>query len=51
MNGFIQAMRPRIKSAQESMYLLTRNHLSLIALIVLILLIIAALLAPVIIVR
>ena len=49
MNGFIQAMRPRIKSAQESMYLLTRNHLSLIALIVLILLIIAALLAPVII--
>lgn len=49
MNNFIQAMRPRIKSFQESLYLLTRNKLSLIALIVLIALILLAVLAPVII--
>lgn len=49
MNNFIQAMRPRIKSFQESLYLLTRNKLSLIALIILILLILMAILAPVII--
>ncbi|MCI8399739.1 MAG: ABC transporter permease [Oscillibacter sp.] len=49
MNNFMQAMRPRVKSFQESLYLLTRNKLSLIALIILILLILAAILAPVII--
>ena len=49
MNNFIQAMRPRVKSFQESLYLLTRNKLSLIALIVLIALILLAVLAPVII--
>lgn len=49
MNNFMQAMRPRIKSFQESLYLLTRNKLSLIALILLLLLILSAILAPVII--
>lgn len=49
MNNFIQTMKPRIKSFRESLYLLARNKLSLLALIVLIALILAALLAPVII--
>lgn len=49
MNNFIQAVRPRVKSFQESLYLLTRNKLSLIALIVLVVLILLAVLAPVII--
>jgi peptide/nickel transport system permease protein len=49
MNNFLQAMKPRLKSFRESLYLLTRNKLSLIALIVLILLILSAVFAPVII--
>ena len=46
MNNFIQAMKPRIKNFQESLYLLARNKLSLIALIILVLLVLAALFAP-----
>ena len=46
MNNFIQAMKPRIKNFQESLYLLARNKLSLIALIILVLLVRAALFAP-----
>jgi peptide/nickel transport system permease protein len=49
MNNFLQAMKPRLKSFRESLYLLTRNKLSLIALIILILLILSAVFAPVII--
>ncbi len=37
-------MKPRIRSFGESMYLLARNKLSLIALIVLILLVLSAIL-------
>ena len=46
MNNFIQAMKPRIKNFQESLYLLARNKLSLMALIILIVLLLAALFAP-----
>lgn len=49
MNNFVQTMKPRIRSARESMYLLARNKLSLAALILLLLLAAAAILAPVII--
>lgn len=49
MNNLIQTMKPRIKTLRESLYLLARNKLSLIALMILILLILAALFAPVII--
>ena len=38
MNNFVQTMKPRIRSARESMYLLARNKLSLAALILLLLL-------------
>lgn len=46
MNNFLQAVKPRIKSFRESLYLLSRNKLSLLALIVLILLALSALTAP-----
>lgn len=46
MNNFIQTMKPRIKNFQESLYLLARNKLSLMALIILIVLLLAALFAP-----
>ena len=46
MNNFVQTMKPRIRSARESMYLLARNKLSLAALILLLLLAAAAVLAP-----
>ena len=42
MNNFVQTMKPRIRSARESMYLLARNKLSLAALIRLLLLAAAA---------
>ena len=38
MNSFIQTIKPRIRSFRESLYLLARNKLSLMALIILILL-------------
>lgn len=41
-----ESLRPRLKSFQESLYLLTRNKLSLIALILLLLIVLAALFAP-----
>lgn len=46
MNNFLQAVKPRIKSFRESLYLLSRNKLSLLALIILILLALSALTAP-----
>ena len=46
MDNFIQSLKPRIKSLQESLYLIARNKLSLTALIILVLLIVGALLAP-----
>ena len=46
MDNFIQSLKPRIKSLRESLYLIARNKLSLIALIILVLLIVGALLAP-----
>lgn len=46
MNNFLQAVKPRIKSFRESLYLLSRNKLSLLALIILILLALSALAAP-----
>lgn len=46
MNNFIQTMKPRIKNFQESLYLLARNKLSLMALIILIVLLLATLFAP-----
>ena len=49
MSGFLRALKPRIASFRESMYLLSRNKLSLAALIVLLVIVIAAALAPVII--
>ena len=45
MSNFLQTMKPRIRSFGESMYLLARNKLSLIALIVLILLVLSAIFA------
>ncbi len=45
MSNFLQTLRPRLKSFGESLYLLSRNKLSLAALIVLILLILAAVFA------
>ena len=49
MNNFMQTLKPRIKSFRESLYLLARNKLSLMALIILILLALSAVFAPVII--
>lgn len=46
MNNFFQTMKPRIKSFRESLYLLARNKLSLLALIILVLLVLAAIFAP-----
>ena len=46
MNNFLQAMKPRVKNFRESLYLLARNKLSLVALIILIFLILSAILAP-----
>ena len=47
MSNFLQTLRPRLKSFGESMYLLARNKLSLIALIVLVLLALSAIFANV----
>jgi len=49
VNNFMQTLKPRIKSFRESLYLLARNKLSLMALIILILLALSAVFAPVII--
>ena len=49
MSNFLQTLRPRLKSFGESMYLLARNKLSLLALIVLVLLVLSAVFANVII--
>ena len=49
MNNFIQTLKPRIKNFKESLYLLARNKLSLVALIVLVVIVLAAIFAPVII--
>lgn len=49
MSNFVQAIKPRIRSFRESMYLLAKNKLSLIALIILLVLILAAIFAPLII--
>ena len=46
MNNFMQTLKPRIKSFRESLYLLARNKLSLLALIILILLALSAIFAP-----
>ena len=49
MSNFLQSLRPRLKSFGESMYLLARNKLSLLALIILVLLVLSAIFANVII--
>ncbi len=46
MKNFTETLRPRIRSFRESLYLLTRNKLSLLALIVLIVLLLSAVFAP-----
>ena len=46
MNNFMQTLKPRIKNFHESLYLLARNKLSLLALIILILLALSAIFAP-----
>lgn len=46
MNNFIETMKPRIHRFRESLYLLARNKLSLIALIGLVILVAVAILAP-----
>ena len=46
MNNFLQTLKPRIKNFRESLYLLARNKLSLMALIILILLALSAIFAP-----
>lgn len=46
MNNFIETMKPRIHQFRESLYLLARNKLSLIALIGLVILVAVAILAP-----
>lgn len=46
MNNFMQTIKPRIKNFRESLYLLARNKLSLMALIILILLALSAIFAP-----
>ena len=46
MDNLIQSLKPRLKSMGESLYLLAKNKLSLLALIVLILLVVLAVLAP-----
>ena len=46
MNNFVQTLKPRVKNFRESLYLLARNKLSLLALIILILLALSAIFAP-----
>lgn len=46
MTNFIQAAKPRMKRFREDLYLLARNKLSLIALIILVILVAMAILAP-----
>jgi len=46
MNNFIESLKPKWNSFRESMYLLAKNKLSLLALIVLILLVAMAICAP-----
>ena len=46
MENWIQSLKPRLKSLAESLYLLARNKLSLLALIILVLLVLLAILAP-----
>lgn len=46
MNNFLQTMKPRLRRVREDLYLLSRNKLSLLALIVLLLLAFSAIFAP-----
>lgn len=46
MENLIQSLKPRLKSLGESLYLLAKNKLSLLALIILVLLVLLAILAP-----
>lgn len=46
MKKFLDAMKPRLHSLRESLYLLARNKLSLVALIILVVLVLAAIFAP-----
>ena len=46
MNNLIETAKPRLKRFRESLYLLSRNKLSLLALIILVLLALIAILAP-----
>lgn len=46
MSTFWESLKPKIKNLRESFYLLSRNHLSLLALIVLAVVVILAILAP-----
>lgn len=46
MDHLFQTLRPRIKSLRESLYLLSRNKLSLLALIILLLIAFSAVFAP-----
>ena len=48
MHNFIENMKPKWKSFRESMYLLAKNKLSLIAFIIIIIFVLMAVLAPVI---
>ena len=48
MISFLQSLKPKLKSFQESIYLLSRNKLSMLALIVLAVIILLSILAPVI---
>ena len=43
---FFESLKPRLKSFQESMYLLTKNKLSFVALLIIVLIVIMAILAP-----
>ncbi len=46
MKHLIESLKPRVRSFRESLYLLARNKLSLIALIILVILVFAAIFAP-----
>ena len=46
MSNFVQALKPRLRSFRESLYLLARNKLSLAAFILLIIIVLAAVAAP-----
>ncbi len=48
MSNFVETIKPRLKQFRESLYLLSRNKLSLLALIILVILVAVAILAPVI---